>query len=128
MAPKKIYVADTALSGVMKTSRAEDDGHYLENIVYWHIRRLAVETYYYDEGHGECDFVYKDMSNAFHAVQVCWQLDDENRRREFDGLQSALRRFGLKSGTVVTFDQTDFTVENGYEINIVSAADYLCRR
>ena len=57
--------------------------------------------------------------------RVCWQLDDENRRREFDGLQSALRRFGLKSGTIVTFDQTDFAVENGYEINVVSASDYL---
>ena len=125
LAPKKIYVADTALSDVMKTSRAEDDGHYLENIVYWHIRRLAMETYYYDEGCGECDFVYKDKDNAFHAVQVCWRLDDENRRREFGGLQSALRRFGLKSGTIVTLDQTDYAVENGYEINIVSAADYL---
>lgn len=54
--------------------------------------------------------VYKDKRNAFHAVQVCWQLDDENRRREFDGLQSALRRFGLKSGTIVTFEQIDFAV------------------
>jgi len=127
LAPKKIYVADTALSVVMKTSQSEDDGHYLENIVYWHIRRSATEVYYFDEGHGECDFVFKDNDNRFHAVQVCWHLDDENRDREMKGLLAALRRFGLKSGTIVTLDQSDFAVEDGCDIHIVSAADYLTK-
>ena len=60
----------------------------------------------------------KSSGNLFEKRQ------QTNRRREFDGLQSALRRFGLKAGTIVTLDQTDFAVENGYEINIVSAAEY----
>ena len=59
------------------------------------------------------------------VVQVCYELTDDNQEREFDGLASAARRFGLKSGVVVTCCQSDLAIHDGCEISVVPAAEYL---
>ena len=53
------------------------------------------------------------------------ELTDDNRDREFEGLAAAAKRFGLKSGVIVTHDQSDQAVYDGCEISIVPASDYL---
>ncbi len=58
-------------------------------------------------------------------MQVCYELTDDNREREFDGLASAAKRFGLKSGIVVTCNQSDEAIHDGCENSVIPAADYL---
>ena len=60
-------------------------------------------------------------------MQVCYELTDGNSEREFDGLASAARKFGLKSGIVVTCRQFDEAIHGGCEISIMPAYDYLSR-
>ena len=45
------------------------------------------------------------------AIQVTFELNEDNKRREIDGLLEALDKFGLKEGLIVTNNQDD-------EINI----------
>lgn len=122
--PKKTYIADTALAYALNASQSPDLGNMLENVVYHHIRRLSDEIYYRDDGSSECDFVARG-AKGWSAVQVTWKLDDENRDREFAGLARAMAEFGLGEGLVVTADQSDFAVHEGYTINVVPAWKYL---
>ena len=46
------------------------------------------------------------------AIQVSYELNEENKQREFDGLLEAIEKFGLKEGLILTFDQEDkFEIE-----------------
>ncbi|MGN0846955.1 MAG: ATP-binding protein [Kiritimatiellia bacterium] len=127
LAPKKVYLADPALAGLTGAAQSPNLGHILENVVYLHLRRLASEVYYLDDEGRECDFIVRNAAGRYSAVQVCWELNDENRKREFSGLVVALRRFGLASGTIVTANQADYAVEDGLDIEIVPAFEYLTR-
>lgn len=88
-------------------------------------QQLKDITCHVDSQARECDFVVEDESGAFSVVQVCYELTDDNAEREFEGLVSAAKRFGLKSGTVVTCKQSDEAIHDGCEISIVPAYDYL---
>ena len=87
-------------------------------VVIHQLKSKGGDLCYFESGDGECDFVRRD-GNECEAVQVCWEIDDDNRKREFDGLVGALKRFGLKSGTIVTANQSDEAVYRGCKIKIL---------
>src|SRR3712207_8102439 len=48
------------------------------------------------------------------AIQVCYDLNGGNFRREIDGLTEAMKRLGLDKGIIVTGDEEDeFATEQG---------------
>ncbi len=71
---------------------------------------------------------FLEAERLFAVVQACYELTDDNMAREFGGLASAARRFGLKSGVIATCRQADEAIHDGCEISIVPAYDYLSRR
>ena len=126
LAPKKVYACDTALASLFEHGINPNLGHKLENVLFWHLRRSARDmTCYHDDRERECDFVVEGNDGTFSLVQACHELTDDNRDREFEGLAAAAKRFGLKSGVIVTHDQSDQAVYDGCEISIVPASDYL---
>ncbi|MBQ3290638.1 MAG: ATP-binding protein [Kiritimatiellae bacterium] len=126
LAHKKVYACDVALASLFDRGNQINLGHKLENVLFWHLRRKARDvTYHVDDKGRECDFVVEGEDGAFSAVQVCYELTDDNMTREFDGLAAAARRFGLKSGVIVTCRQSDEAIHDGCEISVVPAADYL---
>jgi len=124
LAPKKVYIADTALAYSLNASQSPDLGNMLENIVFCHLKQNCEEIYYHDDGRSECDFITK-TSRGHSALQVVWELTDDNKEREFKGLTRALSRFGLKEGTVVTANQSDLAVVDGFTINVVPASQFI---
>ena len=112
---KKVYVCDTGLAGLFETGTEANLGHKLENLVFQRLKDRGGDLTYFESGEGECDFVRRDGAGT-EAVQVCWEIDDDNRRREFDGLVGAMDYFGLDIGTVVTADQEDEVVYKGHRI------------
>ena len=93
-----------------------------------HLCRNAKDiSYHVDSRNRECDFVVEHDDGSFSVVQACYELTDDNREREFDGLASAVKRFGLKSGVIVTCRQSDEAIHDGCEISIVPAYDYLSK-
>jgi len=108
--PKKIYSIDNGISNVNSASFSSDKGRMLENIVFQNLRRKYQKIYYFKEKH-ECDFIIKDKQTI--AIQVCYNLNEENKEREINGLKEAMSELKLNKGLILTFNQEDkLTIED----------------
>ena len=107
--PAKYYVADTGLCNAVLLSQSEDEGKALENIVYLMLERtIGVDgrIFYFFEN-SECDFVVQHGDNVSELIQVCWELNAQNREREVGGLCAAAEATHCRKCKIITFNQTD---------------------
>jgi predicted AAA+ superfamily ATPase len=123
LSEKKIYVVDNGLVNVASISASKDMGRKFENAVYWSIRRKTNNIWYFSDSHSECDFIFKH-NDDFFAIQVCYEMNGDNQDREINGLLAALKFFNLSEGVILTIDQTDKILIEGYTINVVPAYKY----
>lgn len=122
--PKKIYAIDLGMVKANVSSQKQDIGHKLENAVFNRLRQSYKEIYYH-KGKGECDFITIDKGEINQAIQVCFELNDDNSERELNGLLEAMKRFNLKDGYIITHHQDDiFNLPEG-TIHILPAYKYL---
>lgn len=103
---KKVYCIDSKLVETVGFRFSQDRGRILENTVFLQLKRQRKEIYYHREKK-ECDFVIKEGNAIVAVMQVTWSLDDENKKREIDGLMDALNSYDLDEGLILTFDQED---------------------
>ena len=83
-------------------------------------------THFADDADGsECDFVQERRDGSHVAVQVSWELSDENEVREFAGAVHAMDRLGLKEALLVAHAQSDLVNIGGRRIKVVPAHEYL---
>jgi len=115
--PRKVYSIDNGLSATNSISFSKDKGRMLENQVFLHLRRKNKQIFYFKEK-GECDFVFKEKEKITGAIQVCYSLTGDNRKREVSGLLEALKKFKLKKGLIITYNQEDKLEEGSKEIVI----------
>lgn len=110
--PKKVYSIDNGFSYSNSVSFSKDKGKMLENVVFLALRRKFKNIFYFKENN-ECDFVVKQKDKITYALQVCFDLNEENKKREIYGLLNALKEFELKEGLILTYNQKDnFLVDN----------------
>lgn len=117
--PRKIYFIDNGLQRIITPSFTQDLGRKLENAVFWELRRAYKELYYYNENNKECDFIVCKNHEPLKVIQVCWQLNSENIRREQDGLLDAMNYFKLNQGYIITLDQSDKIRVDGKTIEVL---------
>lgn len=122
--PRKVYAIDTGLVNANSGSFTDDFGSVFENLVFLHLRRSFKEIYYFSEK-SECDFVISERGTVRQVVQVCYDLNHDNMDRELKGLFEAIAHFGLKQGTLVTFNQADEFERDGMKALVVPAHQYL---
>lgn len=79
-------------------------GKWLENLVYTELKKSGFNQVFYGQTTHECDFIVHDERSAF-AMQVCYQLDENNKKREIAGLKAAMKQFKLSEGVIITYDQ-----------------------
>jgi predicted AAA+ superfamily ATPase len=104
---KKIYMIDTGLANAVSFRFSEDKGRILESCVYRHLKRLRYEIYFH-HGKKECDFILKEASEITQVIQVTHSLADPNTKaREFSGLLDAMQTYQLKSGLILTLEESD---------------------
>ena len=109
--PKKVYSIDNGFSYANSASFSKDKGKMLENIVFLGLRRFFKEIFYFQEKN-ECDFIIKEKEKPIMAVQVCYNITDENRNREINGLIEAMKKFDFHKGIIFTYNQEDkFSIE-----------------
>jgi len=101
MNPKKVYLTDTGFVALGRPF-AENRGRLLENLVAIELFRRNMEIYYFKNRH-ECDFIIKQGPRPTQAIQVCWELTDQNERRELAGLVDACKFLDLRSGIILTY-------------------------
>lgn len=100
-APKKTYLIDPAFNQTVTPNK----GHILENIILLELKRKGLKTYYH-AGRHECDFITLNMNKPSSAIQVCQELNNENKKRELDGLKEAMKTYNTK-GIIITSEQED---------------------
>jgi hypothetical protein len=61
----------------------------------------------------ECDFIAK-KENKTIAVQVCYELNDRNRKREFNGLIKL--PFGVDEKVLLTYSQNEDSRDDGVKV------------
>ena len=122
--PKKVYAIDTGLITATSTTFTENLGHKLENLVYLHLRRQYKELYYFKDK-GECDFLVFNKGAAIQAVQVCYNIDDRNFDREYNGLLEAMKAFKLTEGYMITLNQKDNFKKDGFSVKLIPAYEFL---
>lgn len=121
---KKIYTIDNGLLISNSTSFSSDRGRMLENLVFVALRRKYKNIYYFNEK-GECDFLVKQNATVNMAIQVCYELTDDNKDREIKGLLAALDAFNLNSGLILTYNQEDKMDVNRKNIKIMPVWKWL---
>lgn len=117
--PKKIYCVDSGIRNAKGFRFSEDYGRIAENIVFIELKRrncsnpLAKIFYWRDKSNKETDFLLMN-GKAESAVQVCWNMKEDGvKKRETDGLVSAMKELNLKAGLAITEDyECEEIVEN----------------
>jgi len=122
--PKKVYAIDLGLFSYNSITFTEEHGRRLENLVFLHYRRLGREVFYFNEKK-ECDFIVFEKGKVKEAVQVCYEINADNLKRETEGLEEALAFFGLKEGTIITFNQEDEYARKNKIIRLVPIHKWL---
>jgi len=109
---KKVYSIDNGFSGVNSGSFSEDKGKMLENMVFLALRKKYKEIFYFQEK-GECDFLTKEGTKITQLIQVCYDLTEQNKDREINGLLEAMKEFKFNQGLILTYKQEDeFKIED----------------
>jgi len=104
--PRKVYCIDNGFLVNLGFRMSEDKGKLLENLVAIELKRRGEEVFYYS-GVGECDFILRKGNKIISTIQVCHELNEENKKREINGQVEVLDKFKLKEGLILTRDQED---------------------
>lgn len=121
---RKIYSIDNGFINANTLSFTEDKGKLLENLVYLTLRQSGNSVFYFKQKR-ECDFVVKKLNKIEDVIQVCYKINSENQKREFEGLFEAMEFFKLKEGMIITFNQDDKLISKDKTINIISLRKWL---
>lgn len=119
--PPKVYLVDL---GLAMRAKSHDWGRALENVVFLELKRRSCDIYYYT-AENECDFIIKESSGDLSAIQVAWEVKDENRQREYGGLIEGCKLLKKPGGVIVTRDQDFEEKISGITITCVPFAKWL---
>ena len=78
----------------------------LENLVFIELRRRNEQIYYFRKNY-ECDFLIVRKNKVSLAIQVTQKLNDDNEKREINGLLEVMKEHKLKEGILLTEDQEE---------------------
>lgn len=121
--PSKYYIADIGLKNAIILSQSDDEGKALENIVCLSIIRNLSEddrVFYFSENN-ECDFVIQRRGQISELIQVCWHLNEDNEKREIEGLLVASLATGCKNCKIITYNQSKTLQYNNLTIEVIPA-------
>jgi predicted AAA+ superfamily ATPase len=127
--PKKVYCIDHSFIMSMSTGILVNSGHLLENLVFIALRKNSYSLFYYKTRKGnEVDFIAIDSSHQRHLFQVCYSLGgDSTLNREMEALKSAMDEQGLKTGSIITFDQKETIPCTEGVIEIIPVWEFLLK-
>ena len=121
---KKIYSIDNGLQKAVGFSFSENRGQALENCVFIELKRRQKEVYFYKDKK-ECDFVIVMGNKVKTLIQVTEQLNQQNEKREIEGILEPMKKFNLKKGIILTKDQESKRKINGRIIKIMPVWKWL---
>ena len=121
---KKLYCIDTGLRNAVAFRFSDDKGRLLENLILIELLRRNKSVWFF-KTQKECDFITEERGKITGAIQVCYELTQENRDRELGGLLGAMQVHGLAEGLILTYLQEESIVQGGYTIRVLPAWKWL---
>jgi len=101
---KKSYAVDTGLANSIAFSFSANKGQLFENLILMELYKNGFRDVWYYAGDKECDFIVQTGTD-FYGIQVCYETNKNNMKREIDGLKNAVAKLKLTSGYIITYDQ-----------------------
>jgi len=73
----------------------------------------------YYSGRRECDFAIREKTRIIEAVQVCYEINRDDKEKEIEGLMGVMAKFKLKKGLILIYDQEEIIkLKKGYGLMI----------
>ncbi len=119
-----MYIIDPAFAQRLGFDFSENKGRILENIVYLELLRHGKEVYYHS-GKKECDFLVKEGLNIVEAIQVAYQVNVNNLKREYQGLQEAMTTYNLKEGLLLNYNNEESFIPENVGMKVIPVWEWL---
>lgn len=113
---KKFYVIDNGFISILSKKLTKDKGWLLENLVFNSLNKYDV---FYHSNEYECDFLIVKNKTVIKTIQVCYELNEDNREREISGLSEAMDKFKLNKGLLLTNNQEEEIKVGGKRIKVM---------
>ena len=129
--PKKYYCIDNGLLNKVGFGYSIKETRFLENQVFielWRNNPQSEIYYYRDKDNKECDFLLLNDRKVVKAIQVCFAFKKiDTRKREIEGLLSALKEFNLNYGEIITFEHKEKLKIDGKVIEMIPVYEWLLK-
>ena len=131
---EKVYVVDTAFVTEREDNFASENiGWKLENLVCIELLRryksLFCDVFYYKDASSQVDFVVVKDGKVNELIQVSYDISSEKtRNRELRGLKNAAKKLNCNKLTLITFENQETIVEDGFTINVIPATEWLLNK
>ena len=106
---KKPYVIDNGFIN-LSFKFSSNKGTLLENLVFSELHKLNKSLFFYNKGF-ECDFIIQNDDNTLEAIQVCYELNEQNEKREISSLKKIEKILQITKKTVITYNQEKYIDE-----------------
>lgn len=126
MSPKKIYFVDNAIIKRIGFNATENNGVFLENLVFIELKRRGWDVYYYADKK-ECDFIVRKGLHISDAYQVTLKMDSpQTREREIAGVREAMQAYSLSKGFILTFEGKEtINFDDGTIVEVVPVWEWI---
>ena len=126
MSPKKIYFVDNAIIKRIGFNATENNGVFLENLVFIELKRRGWDVYYYADKK-ECDFIVRKGLHISDAYQVTIKMDSpQTREREIAGVREAMQAYSLSKGYILTFEGKEtINFDDGTIVEVVPVWEWI---
>lgn len=126
MSPKKIYFVDNAIIKRIGFNATENNGLFLENLVFIELKRRGWDVYYYADKK-ECDFIVRKGLHISDAYQVTLKMDSpQTREREIAGVREAMQAYSLSKGYILTFEGKEtINFDDGTIVEVVPVWEWI---
>ena len=126
MSPKKIYFVDNAIIKRIGFNATENNGVFLENLVFIELKRRGWDVYYYADKK-ECDFIVRKGLHISDAYQVTLTMDSpQTREREIAGVREAMQAYSLSKGYILTFEGKEtINFDDGTIVEVVPVWEWI---
>jgi predicted AAA+ superfamily ATPase len=115
----KIYAADNGIINAVSYRFWDNKSKLFEHFIFNELQKQKFDEITFANNGGECDFIVK-TGFEYQAIQVCYELTNENSKREFDGFNTVKNDITASKKTVITYNQE---WQNG-DIDVVPAWKY----